>query len=198
MEERQRIQRRGVAIALAALIGAGGCNQQDQLVRQMASEAMAEQGEQNRAMAALNRDVAFATRRIAEEQAKTRQAYVDAQEQLQKQRIELDQRLEGLDEERRQIARERHRDPIIAAAIFQLGLIVACLSPLVLCWALLHGDRSDSSETELNELLVEDLVAEHPRLLPRPQEQPKELPEHRKPEDPPYRDELDDRFARSR
>ncbi len=198
MEERQRIQRWGVTIALAALISVAGCNQQDRLVRQMASEAMAEQGEQNRAMAALNRDVAVATRRIAEEQAKARQSYVDAQEQLQKQRMELDHRLDGLDEERRQIARERHRDPIIAAAIFQLGLIAACLSPLVLCWALLNGDRSDSSETELNELLVEDLVAEHPRLLPRPEKQPKELPEHRMSEDPRYPDEFDDPFAHSR
>lgn len=191
MKETQRIRRWSVACSLAAVVGIAGCNEKDKLVRQMASEAMAEQGSQNRAMADLNRDVALATRRIAEEQAETRQAYVDAQKQLQKQRIELDQHRDSLEDERRQIARERHRDPIIAAALFQLGLLAACLSPLILCWALLHRDRTESSDAELNELLIEDMVADEPKCLPRSMVEPKAISDQWDADDPPYPDEFD-------
>ena len=192
MKERQRIRLCGVLSCLTVVIGAVGCDEKDKQVRQMASEAMTEQGGQNRAMAALNRDVAIATRRTAEEQAKARQSYVEAQKQLQTQRNELDRQRDGLEDERRQLAHQRHRDPIIAAMVYQLGLLIACLSPLVVCWVLLHRGGSEPSDAALNELLVEDLVAEEPVFLPRSAVEPKAISDHGDADDFSYPGEFDD------
>ena len=192
MRKIREIRKCSKMLCLAVVVGVVGCNEKDALVREMASEAMAEQGGQNRAMADLNRDVALATRRIAEEQSKARQAYVDAQKQLQTQRIEVDRQRDGLEDERRQIANQRHRDPIIAAAVFQVGLLIACLSPLVLCWGLLHRDRSETSDAELNELLVEDMVADEPKFLPQAVVEPKAITEQCDGDDPPCNYEFDE------
>ncbi|MEQ9380034.1 MAG: hypothetical protein RJP95_04170 [Pirellulales bacterium] len=158
----------------------------------MATDMIEEQAGQNRAMAELNSDVALATRRIAEEQAKSRQAYAETQKQLQGERVDLNRQWEHLEDERRQIAREKHRDPIIAAAILQLGMIAACLSPLILCWALLNRGPPAHSEVELNEWLVEELAGEETRLLGRPTKQPPAIADRWETEHPDFPDEFDD------
>jgi hypothetical protein len=84
-------------------------------------------------------------------------------------RKSLDRQREDLENERREIAGQRQRAPIIAAAIVQVGLILACLAPLVLAAYLLWSLRSTVSEDEaVTELLVEELVADQPRLLAGP------------------------------
>ena len=80
-----------------------------------------------------------------------------------------------MEAERRQIAGERQRAPIIAAAITQVGLILACLAPLALCAYLLWSLKSTAEQDEaVTELLVEELTSEHPRFLlpgpPRPEQ----------------------------
>ena len=47
-------------------------------------------------------------------------------------RQQLDQHREALEAERRHVAEQQQRAPVIAAAITQGGLIVACLAPLAL------------------------------------------------------------------
>ena len=90
----------------------------------------------------------------------------ETQSAIQVERQSLDRQREGLEAERRQIAGERQRAPIIAAAITQLGLILACLAPLALCAYLLWSLRSTAAEDEaVTELLVEELTSERPRLL---------------------------------
>ena len=53
-------------------------------------------------------------------------------------------RVTALEEERRAIASQRVTDPLVAAAVMNAGLLVACVLPLVLCWQLLRrSDRDD-------------------------------------------------------
>ena len=56
---------------------------------------------------------------------------------------------------------------IIAAAITNIGLLLACLLPLVLCWYLLTRRVEPADDQAVAEVLLEDLVADRPLLLPR-------------------------------
>jgi hypothetical protein len=58
-------------------------------------------------------------------------------------------------------------DPIVAAAITNIGLLVACLLPLVVCWYLLHRRVEPVDDQAVAEVLLEDLVTDRPLLLPR-------------------------------
>ncbi len=90
----------------------------------------------------------------------------ETQSAIQTERQSLDRQREDLEGERRQIASERQRAPVIAAAIMQLGLILACLAPLALCAYLLWSLRSTAEQDEaVTELLVEELTSERPKLL---------------------------------
>jgi hypothetical protein len=91
----------------------------------------------------------------------------DSQSSAQAERQSVDRQREDLATERRQIADERQRAPIIAAAIAQVGLVLACLLPLVLCGYLLYVLRhSGDDDAAVTEMLIEELVADRPRFLP--------------------------------
>ena len=93
----------------------------------------------------------------------------DSQSSVQAERQSVDRQREDLANERRQIADERRRAPIVAAAISQVGLVLACLLPLVLCGYLLYVLRhSGDDDAAVTEMLIEELVADRPRFLPRP------------------------------
>ena len=52
---------------------------------------------------------------------------------------------------RKQIAKQRNRDPVVAAAITSLGVILACLAPIALAICLLRTTHShESTDTELS------------------------------------------------
>ena len=93
----------------------------------------------------------------------------DSQSSVQAERQSVDRQREDLANERRQIADERHRAPLVAAAISQVGLVLACLLPLVLCGYLLYVLRhSGDDDAAVTEMLIEELVADRPRFLPTP------------------------------
>jgi hypothetical protein len=77
-----------------------------------------------------------------------------------------------LEQNRREIARERHRDPIIAAVIQNFGLIVACLLPLLVAvLVMLQMQSQEPDHAVVAEMLVLELTADEPRLLPGPMSQ---------------------------
>lgn len=88
---------------------------------------------------------------------------------MDNERQSVDRQRENLDTERKEIAGQRQRAPIIAAAIAQVGLLLACLLPLVLCGYLLYVLRhSGDNDAAVTELLIEEIVADRPRFLPAP------------------------------
>lgn len=50
----------------------------------------------------------------------------------------------------------------------QVGLLAACLVPLIVCFLVLRGLRDEATDGELHELLVQEFVADEPLLLPTP------------------------------
>ena len=119
--------------------------EQTRQLTEMSNDFLAAEGQASAETIALQREIA--------------QAEAAAREEL----LQIQQHLV----ERRQIANERQRAPIIAAAITQVGLWLVCLAPLALCGYLLYVLRhSADNDAAVTELLIEEIIAEHPRLLP--------------------------------
>jgi len=138
----------GVFILVAA-ITLGGCGSEDARVARVAEEADARQADQNREISRL----------VASQQA--------LQQGIDGERRRLDQQRTALDDERRSIARERVRDPIIANALIGAVVLAACALPLVLALHVWCGaNKADPDDGMLTELLVQELAADEPLLLP--------------------------------
>jgi len=79
----------------------------------------------------------------------------------------IDRQRDLLEQERREIAAERLRAPIVAEAVKFAGGLIVCALPLVVVIYLLRNLRSnDDTDAAVVEAFVEELVAERPRLLP--------------------------------
>lgn len=166
-----------LSLAAIASMGAGGCDGDDQRLAEYAQHSVEQQARQNEQIARQNQEVTQQNRQVAEAarelvaaDARARQELVTAQQTLQSglqsERSMLDQQRQLLEQERQGLARERYWQPLIAEAISQIGVLAACLAPLLLCLFLLrsmHGQHFD--ESDLNELLVAELAAETPQLL---------------------------------
>lgn len=158
--------RNHLVIMLILLIApASGCDEDERLAR-MAQEATERQAEQNQAMADVSRESVQAGGRLVEAEAEARQELLAMQRELQVQQADIGQQRDRLDQERRELAVRRWRDSLAAAAITNLGLILACLAPLVVCWYLLRAVRDESDDAVVAEVLIEELVSSQPRLLP--------------------------------
>ena len=139
-------------LILGALLAvAKGCESDDARVARLSQEAAARQAEQNREISRL----------VESQQA--------LQHELDAQRGHLDQQRSVLEDERRAIAAERVRDPIIANALIGAVILAAGALPLVLAFFVLRGaHKAEPDDAALNELLVQELVADEPLLLSRP------------------------------
>lgn len=87
------------------------------------------------------------------------------QRDLQSERVSINQERDKLADERREIALSRRFDSLLAAAINNIGLIFACLLPLALIWLLLAKPQELDSDQAIVELMVNDMVADHPLLF---------------------------------
>ena len=82
-------------------------------------------------------------------------------------RASLDRQREDMEQERRNIAAQRQRDPIVAQTISAVGLTLACLLPLLLAGYVVYSlNRSSDDNDALSELLIMEMTADQPLLLP--------------------------------
>lgn len=146
---------------------ATGCDRDERLAR-FAEQAAERQAEQNRRMADLQQEVAEGSRQLVEADAKARTEFTQLHRDLQSERSEIGQQRDALEEERREIASQRVTDPLIAAAILETGVLLACLLPLVLCWYLLRQGDAELADALVTEILLEDLTKQQPLLLAPP------------------------------
>jgi len=174
----------GLALGLLMLCGTTSCDpppdERDPRLAEFARQSVEQQARQNEALSrqseavvAQSGKLAEAARQLVDEDARARREMVAAHQQLQdqlgQQRAAVDAQRDRLEQERQQIARQRHRDPLIAAAVQSFGGILACLLPLLVCLYLLHRlTASDGPDHALGELLIEELTADRPTWLPLP------------------------------
>jgi hypothetical protein len=140
-------------LVIFVLFGAmvDGCESDRERVARLSQEAAARQAEQNREIA-----------RLVESQQ-------SLQHEIETQHQHLDEQRTALETELREIANQRFRDPIIANALIGAAILAASALPLVLAFFVLRGaHQAEPDDAALTELLVQELVAEEPHLLPRP------------------------------
>jgi hypothetical protein len=138
---------------------------------------MAEQRKQNdriadqsQAVVEESHQLAETAKALVEHDAEARRELIAAQtemtSQLNEQQSAIQLGHQRLEQDRREIAEQRHRDPIVAAVIQDFGLAIACLLPLlvaVLVIRQMHSQEPDHAA--IVELLTLELTSEEPRLL---------------------------------
>jgi hypothetical protein len=132
----------------------------------MAERQLDRQAEQNHRMAELQKEVAEGAHDLVEADARAREEMVGVHRDLQAERSEVGHQRDALEQDRRDHAYQRHRDPIVAEAIAKTGLLLACVLPLILCWYLLHRRPEPVDDQAIAEVLLDDLVTERPLLRP--------------------------------
>jgi hypothetical protein len=162
----QPAQRHAMAATLLIVL-VSGCSSSDDLVLQ---RSLARQAEQNAQMARHTQQIVETTRQLVESDARARGELIEMQQNLQDgvrtERNSLDRQHEELETERQAIAHQRQRDPLIAAAIVNAGLLLACMAPLLLAYWVLRSSWAQDSGG-FDDLLIQELITETSIFLPR-------------------------------
>ena len=185
MQKSRQTDRPAGIMALLTLLAMIGCSDtptdvRDQRLAEFAQQSVREQAKQNEYIARQSEAVVQESQKLAEaskelvaKDAEARREMVSAQRELtsqfNEQRASIDTGRNELEQERKQIAEQRHRDPIIASSIQTIGLILACLLPLLVCvYVLRQMNQNDPDNAAVAELLVSEVVSEEPKFLPGP------------------------------
>ena len=174
-----------LALALAlAMVGCGESpDMRDQRLAEFARQSMTEQQKQNARIADQSKAVvdeshqlAQAAKELVNLDAQARRELLAAQSdltpQLNQQQSVVDAKRDELEQERREIAGRRNRDPIIASAIKHTGLILGCLAPLAICAFVIRQMQSQEPDhAAVAELLIQELTI--PKILTVPKTLPK-------------------------
>ncbi len=163
MPKTARLPLISTATTLIAVI-AIGCSSDDERLVELSRQSADRQAEQNRLVETNNRQVLEATDRLVEADAKSRTENIELHRQIEVERSGINLQRDALEQERRQIAQERNRDPIVADSILAVGELIAAILPLLVCLFLLRGLFHRSDQESLAEVLVEDLVSRQPLL----------------------------------
>lgn len=158
-----------LTLALSALLilTASGCSSdENRRLADLAERQLERQHEQNQRVAEMQNEVAEGSRQLVEADAQARKEMITLQRDVQSERATVGQQRDSLEQDRREFAAQRNRDPIIAESIRQIGLIAACLLPLLICWWLLRQPVEPADDQAISELLISELTATQPLLLP--------------------------------
>jgi hypothetical protein len=159
--------RRFAPLILLILLLTGCGRSTDERLLQQAEKHAAQQAETHRQTARQQQEVAESSRRLVEADAKARQEMASMQNGLREDQAEVGRQRDQLETERRELASQRYRDPIIASAIVNVGLVLAALLPLLVCvYVLWFVVRTRDADEAVTEMLVEEIVSEKPRILP--------------------------------
>ena len=163
---------RHTAMTLALLMMTAGCGDapdyRDQRLAEFAQQTMEEQRKQNdriadqsEAVVRESTQLVEAAKEMVEHDAQTRREMIAAQSeltsQLNQQQAVVYAGRDQLEQERQQIAEKRHRDPVIAMAIENAGLAIACLLPLVICFFVIRQMQTQEPDhAAVAELLIQE------------------------------------------
>ena len=155
--------------AVMALTMLAGCTKPvDERIAQMAQQSLDAQAQQNERLVQQNHQVIEASKELVSKDADARREMANIQHGLQADQREVGKQRDVLERERRQIADQRFRDQAVSGAITTIGLLLVAALPLGVAIYMLRAVRhTEASDTVLTEVLVDELLAEQPRLLPR-------------------------------
>jgi hypothetical protein len=171
LEEKMTMRYRGFCfpwsfVFLFAALLLSGCDEDKRLVK-LSEEAANRQAEQNKEIARQSQKTAEATKELVAADAKAREELTALQHDLRTDQAEIGKNRDALELERQKIAAERKWDGLLAPAVANFGVFLVIAACLAFCGYLLMGLRHEKvAEPLLEELLIEELVSDHPRLLP--------------------------------
>lgn len=140
-----------IPLATIVILTTSGCNEnENQQLAEMSERHEQRQAEQNRHAAELHREV------------------VALQRDVQSELAAIGNQRDELETERQSLASQRRWDSLIAAAITNVGLLIACLMPLALAWLLLVRPPDAGDEKAIVEIMLDDLTSPTPLLHCRP------------------------------
>lgn len=155
---------------LYILMLSAGCNSSDDRLRELSRECLRQQAEQNAQTAQQGQRIAETAKELVQADVQARREIIEFQqsvrEDLKTERSNLDRQHEDLEKERQRIAASRYRAPLIASAITNAALLIACLLPLVLCCCVLSRLGKENVDESLSELLIQELASDRSTLLP--------------------------------
>jgi cobalamin biosynthesis Mg chelatase CobN len=152
-------KRQTLILSITLFAATNGC---DDKATQIAREAADRQAQQNTEMAQLNKEVASGSHQLVEADAKARTEIVGVHHDLQAERERIDTSRSELESERREIAGQRRTESMLIPVSGLLLLVVL----LGFCWyALVASRRSENSDAQLTELLIQEIVPNEPSLL---------------------------------
>ena len=179
---KQMIRPRSLTVAMLLAAFAGCSRPPDERLAEMAQQTVAEQARQNDRMADQSEAIveeshqlAEAAKELVQRDAEARRELIAAQQQLTTQLNEQQSAIytgrDQLEQDRREIAQQRIRDPIVAAVIQNFGLVIACLLPLLVAVLVIRQMQSQEPDhAAVAELLTLELTSEQPRLFRSPQQ----------------------------
>lgn len=92
-------------------------------------------------------------------------AFLDVQQALADEQAALGKGRDDLEADRRTWASRQRSDPIIAFAIQSAAILIACCLPLVLVAFLLWRGGEDSSDDDLTETMLIEMLDQEPKPL---------------------------------
>ncbi len=137
-----------------------GCSSADERLVDLSRQSVDRQAEQNRLVETNNRQVLESTNKLLEADAHSRTQALEMQRQIAAERSGINQQRDALEQERRQIAHERNRDPIVAESIQAAAGLMAAVLPLLVCLALLRGWFHKTEQEVLADVLIQELVSQ--------------------------------------
>jgi len=159
-----------LTILACLTVAMAGCGENAEVAR-VATEAANRQAQQNTEMARVTAQVAEGSHKLVEADAQARKEIVKVHQDLQAERQTLNGQWNALEGERRTIAEDRRTVSMLVPVAQAVGGLLLAAVVVGYCWSLLFGLRkTDDSDVQLNELLLQEFVAEQPKLLPPPKQ----------------------------
>ena len=154
------------AVASAAVVACGiaGCDEPppDRTAVRLAERVTHDQAEQNKRLADATKSLAQGSQQLVAAEAKARQEVIALQRDLRQDQADIGRQRDSLEAERRRIATQRLTDSTWSATLLAVGILLACLAPLVLAGITLVGLWRAPSAEELHDVLVEHFTHSSP------------------------------------
>jgi hypothetical protein len=149
-------------IVMTIILIAIGCQNENARVAELASRHATQQAELSRETVELQTELVEGTHELVVADAEARSDFLEREGKMDERRAEIRRQHDDLDNERRDIAKQKHREPIVANAVIAIGTLLACLLPLAVAAYLLRANLSESDDHSVTEILLQEVTATHP------------------------------------
>ncbi len=159
---------------LALIVLTSGCDESKEVAR-VAEEGAKRQAEQTKKAFELQKEVATGSKNLVTADAEARRELIALQTEIQTQRANVDRERDKLEEERRMMVAERQaivadqrRESMLGNVFRGSSVVLIVVLAFSFCCYLVKAASSSDSTVEINELFLNEILADEPVFLPGP------------------------------